>query len=153
MAAYSLLVLTTPRSDSTPLRAVYPGSHRMLWPCLDDPINFVPNERYAEELQRIKDTVTPLELTGELGDTIFVHPRMVHSQGQHSAAGCVRLAAVCDFQRVRPRGGLWWQIDGAETPHGGGVGSVAPDGVVSFPPGVDVVSAGDSDAKIICKPR
>ena len=125
----------------------------MLWPCLDDPINFVPNERYAEELQRIKDTVTPLELTGELGDTIFVHPRMVHSQGQHSAAGCVRLAAVCDFQRVRPRGGLWWQIDGAETPHGGGVGSVAPDGVVSFPPGVDVVSAGDSDAKIICKPR
>ena len=44
---------------------VYPGSHTRLWPCMDDPINFVPNAKYPAELQAIKDEIQPVEFIGD----------------------------------------------------------------------------------------
>jgi hypothetical protein len=84
-----------------------------------------------------------------VGDVLFSHPKMVHSAGHHVTPGFVRLAAVCDFQRIRPRGHLWWQVDGATTAHHPEIGAVAPDGRVPFPTGTDLLQAGEASAKLI----
>ena len=70
------------------------------------------------------------------------HPLLVHSGGINAGGG-VRLAVVQDFQRIRPRGTLIWQVEGAVTPNAAPTKAdvVQPDGRVPFPPEVDVTAA------------
>ena len=58
--------------------------------------------------------------------------RAVHSGGINEGDD-VRLAIISDFQRLRPRGTLMWQVEGAQTPNVESSGVVQPDGVVPFP--------------------
>ena len=58
--------------------------------------------------------------------------RAVHSGGINEGDD-VRLAIINDFQRLRPRGTLMWQVEGAQTPNVESSGVVQPDGVVPFP--------------------
>ena len=62
----------------------------------------------------------------------------------------MRLAVICDFQKLRPPSHLMWQIEGLETPHSGGAAVVRVDGRVSFPPPAgDPAQAGCARCKMI----
>ena len=62
----------------------------------------------------------------------------------------MRLAVICDFQKLRPSSHLMWQIEGLETPHSGGAAVVRVDGRVSFPPPAgDPAQAGCARCKMI----
>ena len=61
----------------------------------------------------------------------------------------VRLAVINDFQRIRPKTTLMWQVEDACTPHTQGSQVIQPDGTVPFPPDIDVGSAGDKRCKLI----
>ena len=69
-----------------------------------DQVNFVPNDGYGPALQRAKVTLVATEFAGDIGDVLFTHPLLMHSGGinaSHADRPGVRLAVVCDFQKVR----------------------------------------------------
>ena len=85
---------------------VWPGSHLRLHPHWDTvhggTIASDKGEGYRQERDAILREVTPVELTGEAGDVVFWHPRLLHSAGiNHSAEWAnplVRLIVPCDYQ-------------------------------------------------------
>ena len=85
---------------------VWPGSHHSVHPHSDTVHGPVGPER-AEGYARARDDVlrktTPVEFSGNAGDVIFWHPRLLHSGGiNHSAdheRPVLRLIVPCDFQR------------------------------------------------------
>ncbi len=128
---------------------VWPGSHKLLYRGLDDEVNFVPNDQYGPALAAARDTLTPTEFAGDIGDVLFSHPLLVHSGGVNAGRN-VRMAVIQDFQKIRPRGQLIWQVEGAETPHASPtkVDVIRPDGTVPFPRDVDIASAGGRRVKL-----
>ena len=98
-------------ADSIPPRAggftVWPGSHlrlHMHWDTvLGGRISNENSEGYRQERDAILSKVVPVELTGEAGDVIFWHPRLLHSAGiNHSAEWdepLVRVIVPCDYQQ------------------------------------------------------
>jgi hypothetical protein len=105
-------------------------------------------ERYNSLLERAKAEITPVEFLGGVGDVLFAHALLVHSGGINEGSD-VRLAVINDFQRVRPKTTLMWQVEDAHTPHTSGAQVVHPDGTVPFPPGVDLATAGEKRCKLI----
>ena len=93
--------------------------------------------------------IAEIDQVAELRCCARSHPLLVHSGGINAGGG-VRLAVVQDFQRIRPRGTLIWQVEGAVTPNAAPTKAdvVQPDGRVPFPPGVDVTAAGGNKAKL-----
>ena len=79
---------------------------------------------------------------------LFAHALLVHSGGINEGDD-VRLAVINDFQRIRPKTTLMWQVEDARTPHTQGSQVIQPDGTVPFPPDIDVASAGDKRCKLI----
>jgi hypothetical protein len=79
---------------------------------------------------------------------LFAHALLVHSGGINEG-DAVRLAVINDFQRVRPKTTLMWQVEDACTPHTQGAQVIQPDGTVPFPPEIDMDSAGDKRCKLI----
>lgn len=79
---------------------------------------------------------------------LFAHALLVHSGGINESDR-VRLAVINDFQRVRPKTTLMWQVEDARTPNTDGAQVILPDGTVPFPPEVDVSTAGDKRCKLI----
>ena len=146
------------------------GSHALLYHGLCDEVNYVPNERYVSLLERAKTTITPIEFCGDVGDVLFAHALLVHSGGINESPD-VRIAVINDFQRLRPKGTLMWQVEGelcafattcrdallttrlraagAQTPHTANSEVVQPNGVVPFPAGERLQSAGDKRCKLI----
>ena len=51
-----------------------------------------------------------------MGQVLFAHALLVHSGGINEGSD-VRLAVINDFQRVRPKTTLMWQVEDARTPH------------------------------------
>ena len=111
-------------------------------------MNFVPNEKYMQMLARAKTDIAPVEACGDIGDVLFAHALMVHSGGVNESSD-VRIAVINDFQRLRPRENLMWQVEGARTPHHDNAQVVKPDGIVPFPEGVDLIAAGGKRCKLI----
>lgn len=101
-----------------------------------------------EMLERAKTEISAVETCGDIGDVLFAHARLVHSGGVNESSD-VRLAIINDFQRVRPRGNLMWQIEGARTAHHDTAQVIRPDGVVPFPDEVDLIAAGEHRCKLI----
>ena len=87
---------------------LWPGSHRLLHPHWDTVHGGKMSPERGEGFRLARDAVlrdiTPLEFTGQAGDVVFWHPRMLHSAGVNdSAAGespTVRLVVPCDYQRA-----------------------------------------------------
>lgn len=87
---------------------LWPGSHRLLHPHWDTVHGGKMSPERGEGFRLARDAVLrdipPLEFTGQAGDVVFWHPRMLHSAGVNdSAAGespTVRLVVPCDYQRA-----------------------------------------------------
>ena len=87
---------------------LWPGSHQLLHPHWDTVHGGKMSPQRGEGFRLARDAVlrdiTPLEFTGQAGDVVFWHPRMLHSAGVNdSAAGespTVRLVVPCDYQRA-----------------------------------------------------
>jgi|TARA_Y100000310_G_scaffold277758_2_gene295754 hypothetical protein len=98
-------------ADSIPPHAggftVWPGSHlrlHMHWDTVfGGTICTEKSDGYRQERDAILREVAPVELTGEAGDVIFWHPRLLHSAGvNHSSEWdkpLVRVIVPCDYQK------------------------------------------------------
>ena len=89
---------------------LWPGSHRLLHPHWDTAhggkMSQIHGEGFRLARDRVLRDITPLECTGQPGDVVFWHPRMLHSAGVNYSAEpdvgppSVRLAVPCDYQRA-----------------------------------------------------
>lgn len=85
---------------------IWPGSHHVVHPHSDTahgPIGPDRAEAYAPARDDALRETTPVEFSGNAGDVIFWHPRLLHSGGiNHSAdqeQPVPRLIVPCDYQR------------------------------------------------------
>jgi hypothetical protein len=85
---------------------VWPGSHLIVHPFSDTvhgPVGPDHSEAYAQARDDVLRNVTPVELSGQAGDVIFWHPRLMHSGGINRSASLerpvLRLIVPCDYQR------------------------------------------------------
>lgn len=97
--------------DSIPPHAggftVWPGSHKRLHLHWDTVHGGTISDEKSEGFRLTRDAilreVTPVELTGEAGDVIFWHARLLHSAGINLSAESdnplVRVIVPCDYQR------------------------------------------------------
>ena len=107
-ANLSAMVVAAPMPANSGGFTVWPGSHRRLHPfwdtCYGSTIDTSNGDGYARERDAILREVAPVEFSGEAGDVIFWHPRLLHSGGtNHSAKWdrpIVRMIVPCDFQRA-----------------------------------------------------
>jgi hypothetical protein len=87
-----------------------------MWLASDEEINWVPNSEFGPRQQCCLDTIQPLIFTGDVGDTLLWHGRLLHSSGV-STGERVRMAAILDFGRPFPSSRVDWMLelpDGAE---------------------------------------
>lgn len=112
MAAHlSAMVVAAPMPANSGGFTVWPGSHRRLHPlwdtCFGSTIDPSKSQHYGCERDAILCEVSPVEFSGEPGDVIFWHPRLLHSGGtNHSAEWdrpIIRIIVPCDFQRADRR--------------------------------------------------
>jgi hypothetical protein len=102
---------------------VWPGSHRIMYEGFTEEINPRPSDRNQECHRLVRETIQPVEFTGRTGDVLFWHNRLIHSSGLnfggskvHSGSGStiheprVRIAAIQDYQKVRPK--TWLKYGG-----------------------------------------
>lgn len=100
--------------DNTPPHCggftLWPGSHLRLhqyWRTTFGSSMAPDNkEAFQAEIRHIVENVTPVEFSGNAGDVVFWHPRMVHSAGVNDSLVAndqpvVRLAVPVDYQNDR----------------------------------------------------
>ncbi len=106
-AQLSAMVLIDKISPNMGAFTVWPGSHVRLHRFWTSCQGAHFNQRIKREFDRefkaiLKDTV-PVEFTGEAGDVVFWHPRLIHSAGVNYSAETdqprIRYAIPCDFQK------------------------------------------------------
>lgn len=108
---------------------VWPGSHSRLHAHWDTvfggQISDARREGFRLERDAILREVTPVEFTGNAGDVVFWHPRLLHSAGVNQSAESgeptVRIIVPCDYQRdgltlfdddtYGPGSGFQWWVD------------------------------------------
>ena len=99
--------------DRVPKRSggftLWPGSHHKLHPHWDTVHGgVITGAQKSQSFRQARDSVLreikPVEISGNSGDVIFWHPRMLHSAGiNHSAESeeaILRLIVPCDYQRA-----------------------------------------------------
>ncbi|MEM7365109.1 MAG: phytanoyl-CoA dioxygenase family protein [Pseudomonadota bacterium] len=98
--------------DNTPPHCggftLWPGSHlRLHWhTTFGSHMAADQKEAFQSEIRTIVETITPVEFSGNAGDVVFWHPRMVHSAGVNESLSThhkpvVRLAVPVDYQNDR----------------------------------------------------
>ena len=105
-AQVSAMVLVTDAKPHCGGFTVWPGSHNLLHMQWDrvhgSTITGERIEGYRETRDRILREITPVEFTGERGDVIFWHPRLIHSAGVNQSIDLgepvVRIIVPCDYQ-------------------------------------------------------
>ena len=86
---------------------IWPGSHHRLHPHWDTVHGGTIGPDRAEGFRLARDSVLneiePLEFSGDAGDVVFWHPRVLHSAGINHSADLgnpmLRLIVPCDYQR------------------------------------------------------
>ena len=86
-----------------------------MWLSSDEEVNWVPNAEYGPRHQRCLEEIQPLRFTGDIGDTLFWHGRLLHSSGVNTGEN-VRMAAILDYGRPWPTSRVDWMY---EMPDGG----------------------------------
>lgn len=107
---------------------IWPTSAQALYPTSEQAFNWVATEHSVTAFDDVMTNVPPLEFVGKAGDVIFCHALTIHSAGLHET-GKVRLAAIQDLNRVRPRSHMRWTAAGKR---GGPRVSCSMDGVFDF---------------------
>ena len=105
LCAMVFIAQTPPRTGGF---TIWPRSHTRLHPFWMSRYgaHFEPSLKQAfnAEHKNILETTTPIEFTGEPGDVVFWHPRLIHSAGVNysaeSNAPQIRYIVPCDFQRA-----------------------------------------------------
>ena len=86
---------------------LWPGSHKRFYPIFDYESNGRPtrdnldDSQYRTVLADVLANVQPLEITGEAGDCLWWHGRMLHCVGIHRSDS-IRFVVPADFQQDRP---------------------------------------------------
>lgn len=106
----------------------YPGSAQSLYHTSQQALNWVATPESKKIMDIIKKNTVPVEFTGKAGDVVFCHGWIVHSAGVHEGKR-IRLAAIQDLNRSRPRGHMRWTAAGKQ---GGPRINCDMDGVFRF---------------------
>ena len=102
---------------------LWPGSAQILYGFMEQERNYTPTGGFGKAFRHIKETITPLEFSGQAGDAIFYHGLSVHSTGINTSRA-VRLSSIHDFQRLQPAANILWSAKVA------GPANLQPDGTV-----------------------
>ena len=87
----------------------------------------------AARLARMRKQVRPVQITGDAGDCIFTHHRLLHSAGSN-CSDKIRMAAFSDYEKVRPPAPICWRVNGREMLPGGGFSRYGLSGGEPLPP-------------------
>ena len=87
---------------------VWPGSHSRLHCCWDTVHGSTMKSKHLKNFAVIRGEIlsdtTPVEISGQAGDVVFWHPRILHSAGVNFSAETkhpiVRVIVPCDYQRA-----------------------------------------------------
>ena len=78
---------------------IWPGSHQQIYRAHDQELNWVPNDLFPTVIEQIKSTIKPVQMTGDIGDCIFTHHRILHSAGVNRGSN-IRIGVFTDYQKV-----------------------------------------------------
>lgn len=105
---------------------VWPGSHWDIYPAMGSKLEHVATTNYRSLYKRWTSR-EPIELTGQCGDVIFLHHRLLHAPSVNRGPS-VRFAVLCDYRRAdfkklcaeRPSNDIWedWPAIRAILPSG-----------------------------------
>lgn len=103
---------------------VWPGSHRDIYPVMGSKLEHVSTPEYEEIFWRWA-ALEPVEVSGERGDIVIIHHRLLHAPNINKSRR-IRYGFLCDYQRAdfrtlstqRP-GPMWedWPAIAALPPH------------------------------------
>lgn len=102
----------------------------------------MPNDLFPRIVEDIKATVRPVQLTGDIGDCIFTHHRILHSAGVNHGKH-IRLGVFTDYQKVRPPAPIAWKANGATTLVNGGFSKYELGGGIAHCPTDDETVGAD----------
>lgn len=80
---------------------IWPGSHKSCYYHMNTEYNMEPKQGYNELLGKIRETISPIEISASAGDCCFWHPRAMHSAGANTSSQ-LRIVIPCDFQKDKP---------------------------------------------------
>jgi hypothetical protein len=77
--------------------AVWPGSHRDIYPVMGSKLEHVVTPQY-DEIYSDWCTRAPVELSGKRGDVVIIHHRLLHAPSLNRSDR-IRYGFLCDYQR------------------------------------------------------
>jgi ectoine hydroxylase-related dioxygenase (phytanoyl-CoA dioxygenase family) len=77
---------------------VWPGSHRDLYPALNSKLEYVSTPRFEAAYAKWTQ-LQPLELSGDRGDVVLIHHRLIHSPSENHSDR-IRFGFLCDYMRA-----------------------------------------------------
>ena len=60
---------------------MWPGSHELVYRAHAEALNWSPTDEFPVVMEKVKREIQPVQMTGDVGDCIFTHHRVVHSAG------------------------------------------------------------------------
>jgi hypothetical protein len=93
----------------------------------------VPNATFPDTVERVKPTIKPVQMTGDIGDCIFTHHRILHSAGVNNGEN-LRLGVFTDYPKVRPTAPIAWKANGATALVNDGFSKYALNGSLAADP-------------------
>ena len=87
---------------------MWPGSHRQVYYAQDQALNWTPNDDFPRVMAHMRATVQPVQLTGDIGDCVFTHHRVIHSAGSN-CGGTIRMGVFSDYEKARPPAPICWR--------------------------------------------
>ena len=116
-----------PVGDNSGGFTLWPGSHRHIYYAHDQELNWVPNASFPDAVEHVKATIQPVQMTGDIGDCIFTHHRILHSAGVNNG-NTIRMGVFTDYQKVRPPAPIAWKANSATCLVDGGFSKYALGG-------------------------
>ena len=109
---------------------MWPGSHELVYRAHAEALNWSPTDDFPIVMEKCKREIQPVQMTGDVGDCIFTHHRVVHSAGSNTGEN-IRMGVFTDYEKVRPPAPIVWRVNGREMQSDGsfsryGLGGGAP---------------------------
>jgi hypothetical protein len=116
---------------------IWPGSHKQVYYAHAEALNWTPTDEFPKVMERVRQEIQPVQMTGDIGDCVFTHHRIAHAAGSNTGK-TIRLGVFTDYQKVRPPAPIVWRVNGREMTSDGGFARYSlGGGAPSDPPGAN----------------
>eukprot|EP01046_Picozoa_sp_COSAG06_P063303 COSAG06_NODE_14642_length_1139_cov_1.575000_2_plen_78_part_01 len=63
---------------------IWPGSHKQVYYAHAEALNWTPTDEFPKVMERVRQEIQPVQMTGDIGDCVFTHHRIAHAAGSNT---------------------------------------------------------------------